>query len=435
MRREAVLVMQVEIELSQRRACGLIGIPRATCRYRLRRSDDPRLRERLRELAAERRRFGYRRLTKMLVRAGWKANHKRVYRLYVEEKLGLRRKRGRRRRAGARLALPPKPTRPDQLWTMDFASDGFVSGRKFRTLNLMDGFTREALEIEPDTSLPGMRVVRVLEGLKQQGRKPEVIVIDNGPEFVNLDNSSSAFMEFSLGGPSSSISSDTPDPSCDGDADATGRDSVASQPQSKLVLGGLAAMVAVLVTASSLGKDLGLPTCLAALAITAVVSVTARSNPVRLAREISWEALALVAGLFVMVDAMESVGAMHQTKQWLVWARKLGVTVGTLITAFAVDVTNNLVNDLPLGVIARSTFRAAHARNLIADAVLIGVDLGPNLSITGSLATILCLIALRKEKIDVRIRDFLKVGAVAMPVAPLVSLGGAILMRMCFFAK
>ncbi|MGA7320861.1 MAG: IS3 family transposase, partial [Candidatus Sulfotelmatobacter sp.] len=76
MRREAVLVMQVEIELSQRRACGLIGIPRATCRYRLRRSDDPRLRERLRELAAERRRFGYRRLTKMLVRAGWKANHK-----------------------------------------------------------------------------------------------------------------------------------------------------------------------------------------------------------------------------------------------------------------------------------------------------------------------------------------------------------------------
>jgi putative transposase len=112
-------------------------------------------------------------------------NHKRVYRLYVEEKLSLRRKRGRRRRAGSRLALPPKPTRPDQLWTMDFEQDALVSGRKFRTLNLMDGFTREALEIEPDTSLPGVRVVRVLEGLKQQGRKPEVIVIDNGPEFVS----------------------------------------------------------------------------------------------------------------------------------------------------------------------------------------------------------------------------------------------------------
>ena len=73
----------------------------------------------------------------------------------------------------------------DQLWTMDFASDAFTSGRKFRTLNLMDGFTREALEIEPDTSLPGQRVVRVLEGLKQQGRKPGAIVIDNGPEFVS----------------------------------------------------------------------------------------------------------------------------------------------------------------------------------------------------------------------------------------------------------
>ena len=139
----------------------------------------------MRELAAERRRFGYRRLTKMLAREGWEANHKRVYRLYVEEKLSLRGKRGRRRRAGSRLALPPKPTRPDQLWTMDFASDAFMSGRKFRTLNLMDGFTRTALEIEPDTSLPGARVVRVLEGLKQQGRKPEVIVIDNGPEFVS----------------------------------------------------------------------------------------------------------------------------------------------------------------------------------------------------------------------------------------------------------
>jgi putative transposase len=177
--------MRSEVAVSERRACGLMGMHRATCRYRGRRADDPGLRERLRELAAERRRFGYRRLTKMLMREGWKVNHKRVYRLYVEERLSLRRKRGRRRRAGARVALPEKPTRPDQLWTMDFASDAFMNGRKFRTLNLMDGFTRTALEIEPDTSLPGARVVRVLEGLKQQGRKPEVIVIDNGPEFVS----------------------------------------------------------------------------------------------------------------------------------------------------------------------------------------------------------------------------------------------------------
>lgn len=107
MRRQAVAVMRSEVAVSERRACGLMGIHRATCRYQVRRRDDPQLRQRLRELAAERRRFGYRRLSVMLRREGWKANHKRVYRLYLEEKLSLRRKRGRRRRAGSRLQLPP----------------------------------------------------------------------------------------------------------------------------------------------------------------------------------------------------------------------------------------------------------------------------------------------------------------------------------------
>ena len=199
-----------------------------------------------------------------------------------------------------------------------------------------------------------------------------------------------------------------------------------------LVLGGLAAMVVVLLTASSLGKNLGLPTCLAALAITAVVSVRARNNPLGLLREVSWATLALVTGLFVMVDAMESIGAMQQTKEWLTCAQKLGSTSGTLITGFIVGAANNLVNNLPLGLIAGSTLRAARAKGLIADAVLIGVDLGPNLSITGSLATLLWLIALRKEKLDVSFWEFLKVGVVAMPVALLASLGGAILMHMCF---
>jgi arsenical pump membrane protein len=202
-----------------------------------------------------------------------------------------------------------------------------------------------------------------------------------------------------------------------------------------LVLVGLAAMVVVLLTASSLGKDLGLPTCLAALAITAIVSIKARSNPLRLAREISWATLALVVGLFVMVDAMESVGAMQQTREWLTWAQTFGSTSGTLITGFAVGVANNFVNNLPLGLIAGSALQAAHAKGLIADAVLMGVDLGPNLSITGSLATILWLIALRKEKLDVSFWDFLKVGVVAMPVALLASLGGAILMQMCCRAR
>ncbi len=199
-----------------------------------------------------------------------------------------------------------------------------------------------------------------------------------------------------------------------------------------LVLGGLAAMVVVLLVASSLDRDLGLPTCLAALVITAVVSIKARCNPLALAREISWATLALVAGLFVMVDAMDSIGAMQQTTKWLTWAQSLGLTTSTLITGFAVGVANNLVNNLPLGLIVGSTLQAAHASGLIADAVLIGVDLGPNLSITGSLATILWLIALRKQKLDVSFWDFLKVGAIAMPVALLASLGGAILMHMFF---
>ena len=116
----------------------------------------------------------------------------------------------------------------------------------------------------------------------------------------------------------------------------------------------------------------------------------------------------------------------------LAWAETLGPITGTFVTGFAVGVANNLVNNLPLGLIAGSAVQAAHAKGLIIDAVLIGVDLGPNLSITGSLATILWLIALRKEKLDVSFWDFLKVGVVAMPIALLASLGGAILMRLCF---
>ena len=206
----------------------------------------------------------------------------------------------------------------------------------------------------------------------------------------------------------------------------------------KLVLGGLALMIAVLLAASALKKDLGLPTCLAALVITAIVSIKAKSNPVRLAREISWATLLLVAGLFVMVDAVESQGALKLTQQWLAWASHLGQNVGALVVGFAVGVANNIVNNLPLGLIAGGTIQAAHTKGLMANAVLIGVDLGPNLSVTGSLATILWLLALRKdsggneggEKLDVSFWKFLKVGVVAMPVALFAALGGAILMNM-----
>lgn len=196
----------------------------------------------------------------------------------------------------------------------------------------------------------------------------------------------------------------------------------------KMVLGGLGLTVMVLLTASALDKDLGMPTCLAALAVTAVMSIKSGSNPLKLAREISWGTLALVAGLFVMVDAVEGAGALRLTQAALHWAEGLAPALGAYVTGFVLAVANNLVNNLPLGLIAGSTLQAAHAKGLIASAVLIGVDLGPNLSVTGSLATILWLLALRKEKLDISFRDFLKVGVVAMPVALFASIGGAILM-------
>ena len=199
--------------------------------------------------------------------------------------------------------------------------------------------------------------------------------------------------------------------------------------EGKLVLTGLVLMVVTLLTASTLKKDLGLPACLAALVITGVVSIKAESNPLRLAKEISWGTLVLVAGLFILVDAVESVGALHVTQRWLASAQTLAPPVAAMTVGFVVAVGNNLVNNLPLGLIAGGTLQAAALKGLISNAVLIGVDLGPNLSITGSLATILWLLALRKEKLDVSFWGFLKVGAIAMPVALLVSLGGAILMQ------
>jgi arsenical pump membrane protein len=202
--------------------------------------------------------------------------------------------------------------------------------------------------------------------------------------------------------------------------------------EGKMVLAGLALMIAVLLAASAMKKDLGLPTCLAALAITAVISLKARHNPLKLFREISWSTLLLVAGLFILVDAVESQGALNLTQRWLAWAQHLAPAAGALVVGFAVGIGNNLVNNLPLGLIAGATVQSAHIQGLLANAVLIGVDLGPNLSVTGSLATILWLLALRKEKLNVSFWKFLQVGVTAMPVALLAALGGAIAMAMLF---
>jgi putative transposase len=186
-----VRVVREEAGLSERHACGLMGMHRESCRYRQRRRNDATLRARLRELAAERPRFGYRRLYIFLRRERtesgeprWPVNHKRVYRLYREEGLAMRCRKRKRFRAEARVPLV-LPRAADEVWTMDYTHDELSNGRKFRTLNLMDGYTREALAIEVDTSLPGLRVVRVLEQLRERRKAPAAIQVDHGTEFTS----------------------------------------------------------------------------------------------------------------------------------------------------------------------------------------------------------------------------------------------------------
>lgn len=209
-------------------------------------------------------------------------------------------------------------------------------------------------------------------------------------------------------------------------------ETVELKPEGKIVLYGLALVVVVLLVMSSLNKDLGLPTCIAAICVTAAVCFRNKSNPMPLAKEISWATLGLVAALFVIVDAVEKIGALRVTEAALHRAEALGPYVGSLVTAFVVAIGNNLLNNLPLGLIAGGTLTAAHVHGLMANAVLIGVDLGPNLSVTGSLATILWLLALRKENIEVSAMDFLKVGAIAMPVALIASMAGVFAMHAIF---
>jgi putative transposase len=156
---------------------------RSSCRYQVQRQDEEALRGRLREFAQERRRFGYRRLTVLLRREGWPVKHKRVYRLYREEGLGVRRRKRQRIGKVERQSLTT-PTRPNERWSMDFVADALTDGRRFRSLNIVDDFNRECLAAEVDTSLPGARVVRVLERLGELHGLPEVVVTDNGPEFA-----------------------------------------------------------------------------------------------------------------------------------------------------------------------------------------------------------------------------------------------------------
>lgn len=181
--RQAAGVMMAELGLSQRRACLAMGLQRSSCQYRSQRAAPTELLARLRALATKRPRFGYRRLCVMLRREGHVVNHKRVYRLYREEGLSLRRKTRKRFRAGVRTLLPA-PSRPNERWSMDFVSEVTSSGRRFRVFTLVDDFTRESLTLVADTSLGGARVARALEFVAVERGLPELIVTDNGPEFT-----------------------------------------------------------------------------------------------------------------------------------------------------------------------------------------------------------------------------------------------------------
>ncbi len=184
-RRQAAAHLCVAFEVSQRRACDVIGADRTSVRYRSVRPDDAALRVRLRELAAERRRFGYRRLHILLRREGHLMNHKKLRRLYREERLMVRRRGGRKRALGTRAPMT-LPQRPNERWSLDFVSDQLTDCRRIRILAVVDDFSRECLALIADTSLSGMRVARELDAIIVARSRPKTIVSDNGTELTSM---------------------------------------------------------------------------------------------------------------------------------------------------------------------------------------------------------------------------------------------------------
>jgi putative transposase len=183
-RREAALHLQAAFEMSERRACRVLGTDRTSVRYQATRPDDGDLRERLKALAQERRRFGYRRLHVLLRREGHAVNRKRVQRIYREERLTVRRRSGRKRAIGTRRPIET-PLLPNQRWSLDFVSDQMTDGRRFRILTVVDNCTRECLALVADTSLSGRRVARELDDIIAWRGRPDMIVSDNGTELTS----------------------------------------------------------------------------------------------------------------------------------------------------------------------------------------------------------------------------------------------------------
>jgi putative transposase len=171
-------------DVSERRACRVLGVDRSSHRYRSRRPDDAALRTRLRALAHDRRRFGYRRLFVLLRRDGEASGRNRIYRLYREEGLSVQRRKGRRRATGTRAPILVAAT-ANARWSLDFVHDQLATGRRFRILNIVDDVTRECLASVADTSLSGARVVREVTNVIARRGRPGMIVSDNGTEFTS----------------------------------------------------------------------------------------------------------------------------------------------------------------------------------------------------------------------------------------------------------
>ena len=182
--RKAVAHLVDAYGMSERRACKAIGCCRMTMRYQTTRADDGGLRRRMKAIAHERRRFGYRRLHVVLKREGYMINHKKLFRLYREEKLAVRRRGGRKRAIGTRAPMLV-PIAPNERWSLDFVSDQLTDGRRFRILTVVDDCTRECLALVADTSLSGARVARELDRLMGDRGKPKMVVSDNGSELTS----------------------------------------------------------------------------------------------------------------------------------------------------------------------------------------------------------------------------------------------------------
>ena len=177
-KRDAVAHLKDIMGLSERRACQIVSADRKMIRYRSCRPPEVELRAKLRDLANERRRFGYRRLFVLLRRDGEPSGVNRIYRLYREEGLSVRKRKARRRAVGTRSPILVE-AKANARWSLDFVHDQFACGRRFRILNIVDDVTRECLAAIPDTSISGRRVARELTTLIERRGKPGMIVSDN----------------------------------------------------------------------------------------------------------------------------------------------------------------------------------------------------------------------------------------------------------------